>query len=455
MNTRRHKRIIELVQSVESIVAHNRDTHGRLADLFYDVSDQDVAAVLDIHPEHRLLVFKVINSARKSAILDLVNGHTLRSITSHLSNHELAALIEASPSIICQKIINTIERPRLDSLIPMVVHEERRSNLLNFVNYPERSVGRIMQSELIVVKNNFSVEQALNEVAGFNVFNGPVYQIYVVDEKDNFIGTIPISGLVREARTKKLFNIYIQKPPVITPLTTQRKAAEMFQEYDLIEAPITSKGKLAGRVLVDDILDVLQQEFTSDIQKFAGITENETMQTSAVQSSRRRLPWMVANIFLDLVAVSVIMPFQETIAAVTALAVIMPIVSDMGGNVGIQALSVSIRALASNRPDWKLATKELFKEIRVGILNGVVLGAIIGIVSYVLWQNPFLGLVVMIALFLNTILASVVGGVLPIILKRLKKDPAMMSGAVLTTITDFFGFLLFLSLARAFMEFLV
>jgi magnesium transporter len=455
MKTKRHKIIIELVKSVEKITTHNRDTHGRLASLFYDVSDQDIAAVLDINPEHRLRVFKVIGSGRKSAVLDLVNGHTLRSITSHLSNHELASLIEVSPSIICQKIMNTIERPRLNSLIPMVIHEERRSNLLSFVNYPERSVGRIMQSELVVVKDSFSVEQSLKEVAGFNIFSGPVYQVYVVNEKDSFVGTVPVSDLVRETRTKKLFNIYIQKPPVISPLTTQRKAADMFQEYDLIEAPIVSKGKLTGRVLVDDILDVLQQEFTSDIQKFAGITENETMQTSAVQSSRRRLPWMVANIFLDLVAVSVIMPFQETIAAVTALAVIMPIVSDMGGNVGIQALSVSIRALASNRPDWKLATKELFKEIRVGTLNGVVLGAIIGIIAYVLWQNPFLGLVVTIALFLNTILASIVGGVLPIFLKRLKKDPAMMSGAVLTTITDFFGFLLFLSLARAFMEFLV
>jgi magnesium transporter len=149
------------------------------------------------------------------------------------------------------------------------------------------------------------------------------------------------------------------------------------------------------------------------------------------------------------------MPFEDTIAEVTALAVLMPIVSDMGGNVGIQSLTVSIRALADNRPQWRLIIKELSKEIRVGIFNGVILGTIIGLVALIGWQKPFLGIIVMAALFFNTILASVVGGVLPIILRKLKKDPAMMSGAVLTTITDFFGFLIFLSLARVFLEHLL
>jgi magnesium transporter len=207
--------------------------------------------------------------------------------------------------------------------------------------------------------------------------------------------------------------------------------------------------------LVDDVLDIVEQEFADDLQKMAGITDEENMQTPALQTSRRRLPWMIVNIFLDLLAVSIIMPFEETIAQVTALAVIMPLVSDMGGNTGIQSLSVAVRALSSGRPNWRLAIKELVKELKVGTLNGFVLGAIVGVIAFFWWGNPVLGLIVAIALVLNTIVASIVGGMLPILLKKLNKDPAMMSGAILTTITDFFGFLLFLSLARAFIDFLV
>lgn len=455
MKTKKHLKIIELVKEIDAIVEQNSDVHSRLAQLLESVNDQDVAAILDINPESRQLVFKSVASARRTAVLDLVNGHTLRSITGHLTDHELAQAVQTSPSIVSQKIVSTIERSRLNRLIPMVSDEQRRKNLLSFVNYPKRSVGRIMQTEMVTVKVDMTAQQALHEVINFDVFSGPLYQVYILNDDEELVGTIALSELLREPNAKKLHEVLIKKPPLITPQTSQQKAAQLFQEYDLIEAPITSEGKLMGRVLVDDILDVIQQEFTEDLQKFAGITSYETMETSALQSSRRRLPWMIVNIFLDLVAVSVIMPFEATIAQVTALAVIMPIVSDMGGNVGIQSLSVCVRALAANRPDWKLVRRELSKEVRVGVLNGTVLGMIVGVIAYIMWGNPFLGLIVMTALFLNTIIASIVGGILPIILRRLNKDPAMMSGSVLTTVTDFFGFLLFLSLARTFMDYLV
>jgi magnesium transporter len=455
MKTKKHRRIIELVKEIEAITERGQNVHNRLIRLLADIPNHEVAAALDIHPENRLAIFKAVHAKRRSAVLDLVNGHTLRSIIGHLSDHEVAGYIETSPSIVCQKIISVVERPRLNGLLPLVNDEQRRNNLANYSNYPKRSVGRIMQSEMVIVRENMTVDQAINEIGSFNVFSGPVYQVYVVDEDYLLKGALPVAELLREAHGKKLKTIHLMKPPVITPLTTQQKAAQLFQEYDLIEAPIVTEGKLVGRVLVDDILDVFQQEFTEDIQKFAGITSEETMEMGVMQSSRRRLPWMIANIFLDLLAVSVIMPFEATIAEVTALAVLMPIVSDMGGNVGIQSLSVSVRALATNQPDWRLVGRELFKEARVGILNGLILGAILGVVAFVFWSNPYLGLIVAVALFINTIVASIIGGVLPIVLKRLNKDPAMMSGAVLTTVTDFCGFLVFLGMARIFIERLV
>lgn len=455
MATNRHLRIVEAVRKITGIIERGHDARARVSELMAKMNNQDIAVILDIHPEDRLFVFHCVSHERYGAILDLVNNHTLRSLTGRLSDHDLAQIIDSSPSIVSQKVASTIERPRLNQLIPIVTDDKRQKNLQSFVNYPERSVGRIMQTEILTVQSAMTVKEALHEVENFNVLGTPVYQVYVLNGKGEFVGAMPISELLRGPSTAIMGKILLQKPPLIGPQTTQRRVAQLFQEHDLIEAPVTADKQLIGRVLVDDVLDIIQQEFTEDLQKFAGITADETMETSVMQSSRKRLPWMVLNIVLYLVAVSVIMPFQEIIAVITALAVIMPVVSNVGGNVGIQAISVSIRTLAANRPDWRLAKKELIKETRVGLINGTILGLVVGIVAYIWFGNGWLGVVALAALLINVILGSIVGGVLPIILKRLNKDPAMMGGAVLTTITDFCGFLVFLSLARAFVHLLV
>lgn len=446
------KKVIVLVREIDRAVSRGADVKQHIQAILRGQSEQKIATILDVDSDHRWNVFSSLNSEQKAEVLDYVNSHTLRSLISHLSDHEVVQLIEKTPIPVSQKVTQVIERSRLNVLVPMIVDEARRQNLMNFVNYPSRSVGRIMQPEVPIVRADMKVQDAVREVSGFDTSNGPVYQVYVIDHHGNFKGTIPLSDLVKSGNTRKLNDLYVKKPPSITPATTQSKAATIFRKYDLIEAPVIKSQKIVGRVLVDDILDVIQQEFSEDVQKFAGITSEETLETPALTSSARRLPWMILNIFMALIAVSVIMPFQATIAEVTALAVLMPVVSNMGGNIGIQSLTVSIRALADNQTHWRLIIKELGKETRVGMLNGVILGSIIGLITLIGWQKPYLAIVAASALFFNTILASVVGGVIPIILHKLKKDPAMMSGALLTTTTDFFGFLLFLSFARIFLD---
>jgi magnesium transporter len=455
MSVNRNRKITNLLQEIDDLVDRRKYPQTEIKDLLSNQSDQNVALLLDSDPEHRRLVFNALSLEQKIAALDLVNSHTLRSLVSHRSDSELIKLIESAPSIVSQKIASVTERSRINQIVPKLSSDTLRENLHASVNYPQRSVGRIMQHELLVVKDSWRVEQAVDEVTRFSPSNGPVYQVYVVDEDDHFKGTLPLSEMMRMGANKKIDGQYLRKPPQISPVMSQNRAAQLFREYDLIEAPVVQNGLLKGRILVDDILDVVHQEFTEDVVKFAGITTEETLETPVLESSRGRLPWMVGNIFLDLIAVSIILPFTDTIAAVTALAVLMPIVSDMGGNVGIQSLTVSIRSLADNKPQWRLIARELSKEIRLGIFNGLILGAIIGVIAFVGWGNPFLGLIVAIALLFNTLLASVIGGVIPIIMRKFKKDPAMMSGAVLTTITDFFGFLVFLGLARLFIEQLI
>lgn len=455
MSSYGHKQAIKLASQIQQINRKKGNSTDQVAKLLSSQSTQRLAALLNQYAELRHQVFSCLDAEAKVKVLDVVNLHTRRSLIGRLSDAEAIHLFEVAPSAIDQKIAQVIERSRLDQLIAKISDEQRRANLVQFANYPQRSVGRITQIEVVVVTPQTSVVSALKEVAGFGVVGGSIYQVYVCDEKDQFLGMISVSDLAGANPNKVMSDLDLKKPPLITPQMTQKRVAQIFQEYDLVEAPVIKDKKLVGRVLVYDVLDVVQQEFTQDLQKFAGITDDETLDTPVLGSSRRRLPWMVVNIFLDLIAVSVILPFEATIGQVTALAVLMPIVSDMGGNVGVQALAVSVRGMANTRPRWWVLLRELRKEIKLGMLNGLVLGVVIGIVGAVGWGNPYLGLVTTIALFFNTIVASIVGGLLPIVFKKYNCDPAMMSGAILTTITDFTGFLIFLGLARMFLEYLI
>lgn len=434
----------------------SRGGHGhKLKELLETTSQEGLVGLVNQYSEHRRLVFLNLPIAGKVELVDKVNVHTRRALVSQASDLELLELFEAAPVRIDQKIASVVERSRLDALIPKIIDDQRRDRLLKFANYPNRSVGRITQSEAVVVRPETTVEQALAEVVGFGVVGGTTTHVYVVDSQERFRGMIRTQQLLAMPKSHQVGDLPLIKHPNISPLMSQKRLVKMFLQHDLTEVPVIKDKKFIGRVQVNDVLDVLQQEYAEQMGRFVGVSADEVMETPILASSKRRLPWMVGNIFLDLVAISIILPFEALIAQVTALAVLMPLISDMGGNVGVQAMAVSVRSLTHIKPRLDVFWREIQKELRLGLLNGVILGVVLGVVGWVGWGNFYLGLVSMIALSINTIIASVVGGVLPLVFKRTGRDPAMMSGAVLTTITDFTGFLIFLGLARMFLEYLV
>lgn len=442
----------KLLRQVE-ILLSRPDYREHISKLISEVDNQSLAVLIDNLPDSRDKLIELIDSERYYEVLGLVNSHTLRNILAPLDSDKLTAHLHEAPIRIRKRLVSHIEEGRITAVSDKVSGKVKQE-LEKTVNHPRRSVGRLMSTSLVVLRSSSTVKDAFHEFRSHGLEVGTSHQVYVVDEGGNYLGLVPLTRLIVADGSDKLDEMMETNLPVLHPKTSQEHAARVFQRYDASELPVLEGDKLVGRVLLEDVFDVFEQNFHDQLSKFGGVSGEESIEMPAMPAAKRRLPWMIVNIFLDLIIILAIMPFEETIGQVTALAVLMPIVSDMGGNVGIQALTVSIRSLSQGKVAWRIVLRVLKKEMVVGLFNGAILGSIIGVIGLIGWGNPFLGLVVALALFINTITASITGGLLPVIMKKLGKDPALMSGAVLTTITDLTGFVTFLGLARILLPYL-
>ncbi len=305
-----------------------------------------------------------------------------------------------------------------------------------------------MGPEFIAIPEGLNVSQALEKLRSTRTSGKPTY-VYVMDMEHHLKGVLFLRDLIFNPPDKALNDLLRQTLITVPAEMDQEEVARLFQKHHLMALPVVDKeNRLLGTIVANDISQVIQEEGTEDILKVAGIGGGEeSFKTPVGGSIKRRLPWLVLNIFLDCLAVSVIAYFEKTLQEVIALAVILPIISDMGGNVGIQTVSLAVRELAIGTISFEDFGRIVSRELSVGFLNGLVLGVVLCVVGYIWKGNIVLGLVAGVALWINTVVASIVGAALPLLLRRSGQDPATGSGALLTTITDLSGFFLTLSLA--------
>lgn len=322
--------------------------------------------------------------------------------------------------------------------------------------YAPDTAGGIMGAEFIAVAENLQVGEAIEKIRASSPRDGKATYVYVVDNENRLKGVLFLRDLVFSPANKTLQEL-IRSEIVTVPAEMDREeVVRLFQKYRLLALPVVDSARhLLGTIVASDIPRVIEEEATEDILKVAGIGGGEeSFKTPFTGSIKRRLPWLILNIFLDCLAVSVIAYFEKTLQEVIALAVILPIISDMGGNVGIQTVSLAVRELATGEISFNDFWKIVGRELGVGFFNGFVLGMVLCGIGYFWKGNIVLGLVAGLALWVNTIIAGIVGAALPLIIKRRGLDPATASGALLTTVTDLSGFFLTLSLATQLIQYL-
>jgi magnesium transporter len=326
--------------------------------------------------------------------------------------------------------------------------EDTRLAVEEALSFDEETAGRLMQREYVAAPEGGKVGDVIDRMRADSAeLPDEFFEVYIVDAAMRPTGAVRVSQLLRSKRDTPLADLMQPLKGLIRPEMDQEEVAITFQKYHLASAPVVDDaGRLTGMVTVDDIVDVIQEEGEEDLLKLSGVSE-ASQSDSVYRSVRARAPWLILNLATELTASIVILMFQESINRLVALAVLMPIVSSLGGNAGTQSLAVAVRALAARELNPANAARFVVRELFTGAFNGVIVALVMGVVAAVWFGNPGLGIACGLAVVANLICAGLAGSLVPLALQRLKLDPAVASSVLVTWLTDTIGFLAFLGIA--------
>jgi magnesium transporter len=320
--------------------------------------------------------------------------------------------------------------------------------------YDEDTAGGRMTTEYIAFPGEMTAAEAIEELREKHDKSDLLY-IYVVDELEHLTGLLPWRSLVFASGEERIKDLMVLDPVSIQPDTPQEDVAKLVSDFDLLAVPVVDdEHKILGVVTFDDIMEVMEEEATEDMYHLAGLDTAERVFTPVSRSVRLRVPWLFINLGTALLAALTVSLFKESISKFVALAVLMPIVANLGGNAGSQSLTVVVRGLALGELEFASRWKAILKEVSVGFLTGSLNGLIMGLIAYLWYGNMWLSFILFLAMIANLILAGLFGALVPLMLKWANKDPALGSHIFVTTVTDVGGFFIFLGMATALMSYL-
>jgi magnesium transporter len=401
-------------------------------------------------------LFEILFSARRAEkTLKELPPELLPDILTLIDDERVARLIARADPDDAVTFIDSLAETRREGIIAQL-DPERRREVRELISYPEGTVGRIMNTDLMALPPATTAQGAIDKIRQRGELETFFY-LYVVDDDNKLTGVVPIRNLVIAPPDRTLSEMMIADPIRADVFMDQEEAARLVAKYELLALPIVDEGgHLEGIITVDDVIDIIKEESTEDMYKMAGLAEEDRVFTPVGRSVRMRLPWTLLNLATTGLAASVVTIFQGTIGELVALVTFMPIVAGVGGNAATQTATVIIRAIALGELEFSSAWKAIVKQVSVNICLALAAGAVVALTA-LLWQgNPFLGLVLAFAMVLNVgLVAGFSGAVIPLLMKAMKFDPALGSGIVVTGLTDAFGFLSFLGLATLFLYYLV
>ena len=453
MKKRREEEIKHLGQLKEWI---SLSREFDIIDLFSELHPADIADLIDnLKEQEKIHLFSLLDVEKASDVITELSDISREQILDDISDKKLAEIIDEMDSDDAADVIAELSEDQAKAVLDEIEPEESE-DFKELLKYEEDTAGGIMQSELVSVHSDATINNALSAVVQASDEIEKLYNVFVVDRDEKLVGAVPLQKLITSRRTSPVMEAIDKAIPSVNVDVDQEEVARMFEKYDLVSLPVVDHaGCLLGRITIDDIVDVIEEETSEDIYRIAGLDEDDSIFNDPVQSVKKRLPWLYLNLLTALASALVIGFFENTIQMVIALAVFMPVVAAIGGNAGSQTLTLIVRGMALGEVTFENSKKALYKQIVVGIVNGLAVGVVIGVIAY-LWKGmPVLGLVLGLAMIINVFVGTLIGTLVPLSLKWLKADPALGSHIFVTAFTDAFGFFSFLGLATIFLKLLV
>lgn len=379
-------------------------------------------------------VLAEMNDWVREALVDALEPHQVANIAAELDTDDAVAIIEDMDFADQREVLRALD-------------PDDRAAIEEALSYPEETAGRLMQRELIAVPEHWTVGNVLDYLRADDQLTTDFWEIFVVDPAHRPVGTCMLSWILRTPRAVSVSDVMKREQTLIPAEMDQEEVALRFQKYALISAAVVdSGGRLVGMITVDDVVHIISEEAGEDILRLSGAGEGD-INEPVLLTVRTRLTWLFVNLGTAMLAASVVGLFQGEIAKFALLAVLMPIVSGMGGNAGTQTLAVVVRAIATNQLTESNTMRMILRELRIACANGATLGLAIGAGTMLVYGIPALAMVIAAAMVINNLIAGLAGVMVPVTLDRMRIDPAVSSAVFVTMMTDVMGFLSFLGLA--------
>ena len=420
----------------------------QLVELMEPLHAADIADLLEqINAFDRMRLIKLYGQELDGEILTELDESIREEVINLLNPEVLADAVRELDSDDVVDLLEDLEEDRQTAILE-VLEDSDRVAVQQSLTYPEYSAGRLMQREVVMAPEHWNVGEAIDYLRNTEDLPEQFYHIVLVDPRLRPVGNVPLGTLMSSRREVMLKSIVSDTFHVIPVTRYEGEVAYAFNQYHLISAPVVDENeRLVGVITIDDAMAVLDEEHEEDILRLAGVGEESSLSDSVLETTKQRFPWLAVNLVTAVLASLVIAQFEEAIATVVALAVLMPIVASMGGNAGTQSLTVAVRALATKDLTGSNVWRVIRREVMVGLINGLAFAVVMGLVGLVWFGSPALGYVIAAAMVINLVIAGLAGTVIPVLLEKVGVDPALASGAFVTTVTDVVGFFAFLGLA--------
>ena len=442
----------EYLSNIEKLLASNKELE--LHNYLEDMHAADIAEVLENLEDHdQSQVFGLLSDEKATEVLEEINAEQFGDLLENLSYEKKVTLLENMSQDDMVDKLSEMTEAKQKEIIAFLDYEDA-ADVKELLIFEENTAGRIMTKEFVAIQKDFSVYYAIETLRAIAPDAETIYYIYVTDDHQRLVGVISLRELIISAPNRSVDSIMNENLITVNVDDDQEDVARIVSKYDLLAVPvIDTKGVLRGIITIDDVLDIIEEEATEDIFKFAGTSEYEVYESDTTlfnrvkNSVQSRLPWLIVTIFGGLLSARVLTNFQGTISSNATLALFMPLLTGMGGNVGTQSSTITVRNIATHVIEGTGILRTLIHEISVGIVVGLICSLMVGAAAVLMKSELDIALVVGIAMMANMTTAATIGTIVPLVFKKIGVDPAVASAPFITTTIDLTGLTIYFTLA--------
>lgn len=437
--------LLEVIENPQKLKEKLGEMHpGDLAELIERLDD-----------DQKIKVFRALNPETASETILEVNDENRQAILEEMTTSQITEVVEEMESDDAADFVSELPEKQAEEVLSELPSEESEEVRV-LLQYPEDSAGGIMQLELVSLTANQTCHDAIEAIRAKAEEVEELHNVFVTDDSNMLLGVAPLRNLILNSADTPMEKVMESNPIAVNVNEGQEKVAQIFRKYDVVSLPVVDDGnRLIGRILHDDVLDVIVETDTEDLLKVAGTDEDELESGSWLNAARYRLPWLLSSLMGGIFMAGIISAMGAPLKQAIALAAFIPVITGMSGNVSTQSSAIVLRGIVLGKMDGIGIGRFIYKEIRVGLVMGSLCGILIGVIASFINENPTIGLVVGVSLFISMSAATVMGTGIPLILHKLKADPVLGAGPVVLTMADIAGLLIYFTVATILLKTIV